>query len=176
MKSLKKIAILAALLGAAVVEAQTAPPPITLSAAEMRVQAEQIKKQIDEDLRHVMHLQALARKEKDVIKLTCINDKLLQIKAQMDLYDTANLQLQSTLGSSDETARSSFTDVKKSGDDVARLRSEAQGCAGELELYKQESGADVERPPDLDDPTTGGGFEPPDFPEIEPPGYATPFK
>jgi hypothetical protein len=46
----------------------------------MRLRREQIQKDIDEDHKHVLHLQALARKEKDVIKLTCINDKLVQMK------------------------------------------------------------------------------------------------
>ncbi|HUS28117.1 MAG TPA: hypothetical protein VMZ53_06395 [Kofleriaceae bacterium] len=140
------------------------------------MQSATIKKQIDDDLRHVLHLQALARKSKDVIKLTCINDKLVQIKAQLNLYDNANLQLETSINNGDGTASTSFSDVENTGADVKKLRGEADGCAGELELYKQESATNVDRPPDLDDPTETGGFEPPEIPELEPPGYATPFK
>ena len=176
MKFFRKYAILVALLGAAVAQAEDAPPaPKALTAPEMQKQSAEIKKQIDDDLRHVLHLQALVRKAKDVIKLTCVNDKLVQIKAQMDLYDNANLQLESAISNQDGTATATFGDVEKSGADVKRLRSEADGCAGELELYKQESATNVERPPDLDDPTDDNGFEPPDL-VIEPPAYATPFK
>lgn len=176
MKSFKKYALLGALFGAAVVQAQTAPPPApkNLSAAEMRQQSEAIKKQIDDDNRHVLHLQALARKEKDVIKLTCINDKLVQLKAELDLYDTANLQLETSINNGDGTASAAFGDVEHTGNDVKRLRGEADACAGELDLYKQESNTDVERPPGLDDPT--GGFTPPDLPDVDPPAFATPFK
>lgn len=180
MKSFKKYAMLTALFSAAVVQAQTAPPPPkTATTAQMQTASEQIKQQIDDDLRHVLHLQALARKGKDVIKLTCINDKLVQIKAQMDLYDNAKLQLDSAISNGDGTAPTVFEDVTKTGNDVKKLRGEADGCAGELELYKQESATNVERPPDLDDPTQGDpGFGGGDDSGggVEPPGYATPFK
>lgn len=179
MKSFKKYAMLTALFSAAVVQAQTAPAPKPATAAQMQTASQEIKQQIDDDLRHVLHLQALARRGKDVIKLTCINDKLVQIKAQMDLYDNAKLQLDTAISNGDGTAPTVFEDVTKTGNDVKKLRGEADGCAGELELYKQESATNVERPPDLDDPTNGdpgfgGGND--SGGGVEPPGYATPFK
>ena len=179
MKSLRKYAVLAALLAAVTVNAQTpAPTPKALPPAEMRLRVEQIRKDIEDDQRHVLHLQALARKEKDVIKLTCINDKLVQLKAQMNLFDNANLQLEASINNTDDTPRLAFADIEKAGADVKRLRGEADGCAGELEMFKQESKSDVDRP-DLDDPTDGEPFHDPVVmgePDIEPPGYATPYK
>jgi hypothetical protein len=178
MKSLNKYAILAALFSAVVVEAQTAPPPKTASAAEMQEQSKKLHEQIDGDNRHVLHLQALARKEKDVIKLTCVNDKLVQIKAQMNLFDTANLQLESQLEADDATRMTTFSDLEKAGGEVKKLRGQADGCMGEMDLYKQESKSDYERP-ELDDPTQGGPFNDPEQTgetTVEPPGYATPFK
>jgi hypothetical protein len=177
LKLLKKYAPLAALLAAVTVQAQTAPPK-PIPAGEMKVRAEEIGKEINEDNRHVLHLQALARKEKDVIKLTCINDKLVQIKAQMNLFDTANLQLEATVSTGDDAPRAAFADVEKAGADVKKLRGEADACAGALEMYKQESKTDVERP-DLDDPTEGGPFTPDDQmdgTEVDPPGFATPWR
>jgi hypothetical protein len=180
MKSLNKYAILAALFSAVIVEAQTAPPPRTPSMTEMREQSEKLHEQIEADNRHVLHLQAVARKEKDVIKLTCINDKLVQIKAQMNLFDTASLQLESQLSAeADEPARmTTFSELEQAGAEVKALRGQADGCAGELDLYKQESRSDFERP-ELDDPTQGGPFNSPEQTGetiVEPPGYATPFK
>jgi hypothetical protein len=145
---------------------------------EMRLRTEQIQKDIDEDHKHVHHLQALARKEKDVIKLTCINDKLVQMKAQMNLFDTANLALEGAINNTDDSPRLVFADIEKAGTDVRKLRAEADGCAGELEMYKQESKTDVDRP-ELDDPTDGEPFQDSVVmgePEVDPPGYATPFK
>ena len=182
MKFGNKYILLLALFGAVTVQAQTAPAPKVLSPADMRIRVETIKVDIEEDHRHVLHLQALARKEKDVIKLTCINDKLVQIKAQMNLFDNANLQLEgsiaSTTGSTDGTSSLAFADIEKASADVKKLRSEADGCAGELEMYKQESKTDVDRP-ELDDPTDGDPFHDPEVmgdPEVDVPGYATPWK
>jgi hypothetical protein len=179
MKFLRKYALLAALLAAVTVQAQTAPPaPKALPPAEMRLRTEQIQKDIDEDNKHVLHLQALARKEKDVIKLTCINDKLVQIKAQMNLFDNSVLALEGAINNTDDTPRTIFAEIEKAGSDVKKLRGEADACAGELEMYKQESKTDVDRP-DLDDPTDGDPFHDPVVmgdPEIDQPGYATPYR
>lgn len=178
MKSLRKYTALAALFVAAGVQAQTpAPPPKPPTQVEMRERVAELEKQIEEDHRHVLHLQALARKDKDVIKLTCINDKLVQLKAQMNLFDTSSLALETAIGNSDASALTTFSEMEKAGTDVKKLRGEADGCAGELEMYKQESKSDVVRP-DLDDPTEDGTFNSPEqqgSPEVDVPGYATPF-
>jgi hypothetical protein len=178
MNLLKKYAWIAALLIAVTVQAQSALPTKPLSPAEMRFRTDELKKDIDADHKHVLHLQALARKEKDVIKLTCINDKLVQMKAQMNLFDNANLQLEGAINNTDDSPRAIFAVIEKAGADVKKLRGEADACAGELEMYKQESKTDVERP-DLEDPTDGGPFHDPVVmgdPEVDQPGYATPFK
>lgn len=177
MKLLRKYSLLAVLLGAAVVEAQTAPPQAkALSAAEMRLKVEQIQKEIDGDHRHVLHLQALARKEKDVIKLTCVNDKLVQLKAQMNLFETASLQVDAALGAGDDSPTAVFADLETAGNDVKKLRGEADGCAGELEMYKQESRSSVEAP-ELDDPTANDpNLSSEDTTQVDAPGYATPYK
>src|SRR5262245_61635725 len=79
--------------------------------AEMLLRVAHSQKDIDSDNKHVLHLQALARKEKDVIKLTCINDKLVQIKAQMNLFDNANLALDGAINNTDDTPRALFGDI-----------------------------------------------------------------
>src|SRR5687767_1348572 len=172
MKFLKKYGALFALLAAVTVQAQTpSPTPKALPPAEMRTRIETFKQDIEADHRHVLHLQALARKEKDVIKLTCINDKLVQLKAQMNLFDTATLQLEASINNTDDTPRTIFAEIEKAQGDVKKLRSEADVCAGELEMYKQESKSDVERP-ELDDPTDGDPFHDPEQigePEVDTP-------
>jgi hypothetical protein len=179
MKFLRKYTMLAALLLAVTVQAQTAPPaPKALPPAEMKLRTEQIRVEIDADHKHALHLQALARKEKDVIKLTCINDKLVQMKAQMNLFDNSVLALEGAINNTDDTPRAIFADIEKAGADMKKLRGEVDACAGELEMYKQESKTDVDRP-DLDDPTDGDPFHDPVVtgePEVDVPGYATPYR
>lgn len=175
MKSLKKYAMFAALLTAAVVEAQSPGKPLLSTDAQLRV--ETTRKQIEADNRHVLHLQAIARKEKDVIKLTCINDKLVQLKAQQNLFDSAVLQVEA-VSESPPALEGALEDVTKVGAEVKKLRGEADGCAGELEMYKQESRTDVDRP-ELDDPTDGEPFNDPEQvgdPDVDVPGYATPYR
>jgi len=177
MKSLKKYAPLAGLLLAVTVRAQTPPPPTT--AADIRTRIATLRTQIEDDHRHVLHLQAVTRKDKDVIKLTCVNDKLILINAHAGLFDGAALQVEGALESGDPAQKtSSLAEAEKAGADVKKLRGEADGCVGELDMYKQESDINVDRPPDLDDPTdTGDGFDgdhgPPD---IDVPGFSTPFR
>jgi hypothetical protein len=173
MKLLKKCAPALMLLGAAVsVRAEIAPMPASPAANSVR--ADEILKEIEGDNRHVLHLQALARKDKDVIKLTCLNDKIVQIKAQQDLADAAKLQLDAAGPGTDADAAAS---LEKTGADIKKLRGEADGCAGALEMYKQESKSDVERPELPDDPTDGDPFNPDNSaPEVDVPGFATPFR
>jgi hypothetical protein len=149
--------------------------PVKLSLPEMVAHAGTMEAQIKGDMRHVLHLQAKARQEKDVIKLNCINDKLVQLKAQVNIFDSAHGSLKSGLESATaDDKQGTFAEVMATGDAVKTLRAEADICVGEPELFKQESSAEVKRPEIVDDP---GGADPfdPSGGTIEPPAYASPF-
>src|SRR5262249_35687831 len=143
---------------------------------EMVARAGTLEAQIKGDMRHVLHLQATARKEKDVIKLNCINDKLVQLKAEVNIFDAGHASLKAGLESSSsaEEKQPTFADVSSTADAIKSLRAEADICVGEPELYKQESSSDVKRPDILDDPTATDPFNPVEGP-FEAPAYASPF-
>lgn len=178
----------AALIASGVTHAQ-APPPATdppakadkaakvvkLTLPQMVERGASLEAQIKADLRHVLHLQTKARQAKDVIKLNCINDKLVQLKAQVNIFDAAHGSLQAGLegGSSADAAQGTFAEVTSTGDAIKLLRAEADICVGEPELYKQESSSDVSRPEILDDPTATDPFGGGDG--FEAPAYASPF-
>jgi len=149
---------------------------VKLSLPEMVAKAEALDLQIKADMRHVLHLQAKARQEKDVIKLNCINDKLVQLKAQVNIFDTARSSLTAGLegaSGSSEDKQSAFAEVTSTGEAVKNLRAEADICVGEPELFKQESSSEVKRPEIPDDPGSdpfGPGKGP-----FEAPAYASPF-
>lgn len=149
--------------------------PLRLSAPEMVARIETFEGQIQSDMRHVLVLQKKARDSKDVIKLNCINDKLVQMKAQQNIFDSARISLRAAAeggGGGDET-QSYYLSVTETGESIKRLRAEADICVGEPELFKQESSNEVRRPDILDDPAgDDGGFTDPPF---EPPGYASPY-
>lgn len=159
------------LTGANVGGSVTAGPTgvnVNMSFEEMQARANVIHEQIIADMRHVQHLQAVARKEKDVIKLNCVNDKLVQIKPQMNIADNAKVQLEiSTPGGDRLTV---FTEVTQAGDNIRRLREESDQCIGEP-LLGSESSNSFTKPDVPYDPTTASPWGNP----VEPPAYASPF-
>ena len=150
--------------------------PLKLSLSEMVARGATLELQIKSDMRHVLHLQAKARQEKDVIKLNCINDKLVQLKAQVNIFDTAHASLKAGLESSSsaEDKQGMFVEVTSMGEAVRSLRAEADICVGEPELFKQESSSDVKRPEIIDDPSGTDPFSTSEGP-FEAPAYASPF-
>lgn len=147
---------------------------LKLTLPEMIARAETIDAQIKGDMRHVLHLQAKARQEKDVIKLNCINDKLVQLKAQVNIFDAAHASLTAGLESATaENKQGTFGEVTETGSQIKTLRAEADICVGEPELFKQESSAEVTRPTIIDDPGAADPFDAGGT--FEPPAYASPF-
>ena len=153
-------AIALALGGAAL--AQPAPHSYELQG---RVSA--METQVEQDVRHVKHLQEIARKQRDIIKLTCVNDRMVEMKAQANIFDNSRHEVELSAGNGAGTV---FEDMMNAAHAVHRVRSEADACVGEPELYG-ESINGFSEPGFPDDPTLGNPFSP----IIEPPGYASPF-
>lgn len=158
-------------------DSSTPPPPPAapahppMSVGEMNVAAASIEARLEDDTQQVVHLQDVAKKQKDVIKLNCVNDRLVQIKAQRNIADDTRTQLMAALSKNSDDRITLYTTLDGVGQAVKDLLEQAKTCIGEPELYKQESGITVEHPPFPDDPTV---TEPTVF-ETEPPGYASPF-
>jgi hypothetical protein len=130
---------------------------------EQMMRAQQLRGQMGEDARHVQHLQQVARREKDVIKLNCVNDKLIQIRPQLNIADHAQLQVQSG-------EAGAMQEISTAAVNVHHLREAADQCIGEP-LLGEESTNSVTHPP-IVDPT---GDLPPWGDVFEPPGYASPM-
>lgn len=155
--------------GTLLAEPETAKPATNLSLVEMRARTETLEADVRADLRRILHLQEVTRKQKDVIKLNCVNEHYVELKAHANMFDKAKVEL--TLAGDDAiaAATSSFANATQAAADVHADRTAADGCVGENEL-SEESSAIVSHP-DLDDPTLGDPFKP----GIEPPAYASPF-
>ncbi|MBL9013836.1 MAG: hypothetical protein JNL83_06660 [Myxococcales bacterium] len=187
MNSFTKYLAAAALFAAVTVHAQGADPAkpaapapkpavVNLSVTEMKDRARAFDAQLLEDSRHIAHLRDIARKQKDVIKLTCVNDKLVELKAQMNLFDTSRQRFTATVdgGGTADAARPSYVELADLAEKVKLLRGEADTCIGTPDLYKQEAGVEVTHPDFPDDPTVTDPFVPPEG-AVEPPAYASPF-
>jgi hypothetical protein len=187
MKSLTKYLGAVALFAAVTVHAQTpapsagesappAPAAAKLSIPQMTERSVVFEGQIAEDVQKMNQLRDVARKEKDVVKLTCVNDRLVELKAQQNIYDQSKQQFaaQTSAGNAD-AARPSYDELSATAEQIKLLRGAAEACIGVPELYKQESDDSVTHPDFPDDPTTTDPFDDPVFETVEPPGYASPF-
>jgi len=142
-------------------------PNTAFSMADLQARVNMMREQTRVDARHIQHMQAVARREKDIIKLNCVNDKLVQVKPQMNIADSAAAEL----ASSREGERMlAFESLTQATENIRRLREEADQCIGEPITTGGESSNSFTGPGSVDDPTKGFGHNP-----IEPPGYASPF-
>jgi hypothetical protein len=144
-----------------------------LSPQEMRARAEQHIGEMQQVLTRVVELQTAARKQKDVIKLNCVNDKLLQIKQLLNIADTARTNMTEAIAQSDDPGRyHQYGQITIAKEKVLALRDEAEGCIGEELVFLGPTEVDVDAPTMPDDPTDDPMN--PDF-GIEQPGYASPY-
>jgi len=144
-----------------------------IPAESMERAARQIGLQASASERRVQVLKAEARKQKDVIKLNCINDKLLQIKQLQNILEDGLSKLSLAIAGGDEAERyHRYTVIKISGEKITALRDEAEACVGEEISYLGPLALDVDGPDVPDDPTDD---DPWDDEPIDPPGYASPF-
>lgn len=133
-------------------------------------------------LKAIVKLQQVARDQKDVIKLNCVNDKLLQVKQLLNIADQARTNLlTATAGGTvpgdnpdaDPTGRyHEFGRVTIAEQQVSVLGSEAENCIGEDLSFLGPTDVEVEGGNEPDDPTAPVD---PEYPEIENPPVASPF-
>lgn len=169
----KMFSVLVLVGGIGAIHADTTPgvKAANISPAEMTERTAKIRTGILADSRRVLYLRELAKKQKDVIKLSCVNDKIVQIKAEMNIAQTTGELLDVAIASENESRKALFIELTTTSGAINRLREEASACIGEPELYKQESGIEVTEPVIVDDPND----DPFDV-EVEPPGYASPYR
>ena len=174
----KTLSILVFFGGMSVLQADTATPVVAappLSGADMRATAMQIRSGIQADHQQILVLRERARKMKDVIKLNCVNDKLVEANAQVNIADSANEQLQVALDKNSDDRATYFQGLSEASSSVKELREGAKACIGAPELLKQESGVEMQQPVIPDDPNgyvPGNG----EFGTFEPPAYASPSR
>ena len=90
-----------------------------LPLVDVRVRVQVLHEQTRSDARHIQHLQQLARQEKDVIKLNCVNDKLVQVKPQMNIADLNQAEVEAA---GDRERGSLLEAVASAAEGVRRLR------------------------------------------------------
>ena len=147
---------------------------ITLSSQETQAQAKDYYKKMQETQRRVTQLQAKAKKDKDMVKLNCVNDKLTQLKGHMTVTDQSMSSLTLDVAKGDDTARQhEFTRITILYQKVVVLGTEAEQCIGEDVSYVGATRVDVEIDPSIP-PTDPTQPELP-VPDVTRPPEASPF-
>ncbi len=166
-KWIKWTGISAALLIATTVMAQESPEAdvsydnkgSNLSGDEQVVQAENYISKMKETQSSVERLANKARGDKDIIKLNCVNDKLIQIKGHLNLGERTRDSLKTAVARQDEAARNhSFAKLTITYQKVIVLSQEAEACIGEDITFVGATRVDVEIDKDIpiEDPAGAG--------------------
>lgn len=145
-----------------------------LSAQEQMAQSETYLARMKSELKKVDKLASRARSEKDLIKLNCVNDKVIQIKGNMRLAEQTRDALKTASVRADEGARShEFAKLTIIHQKVTVLGQEAEACIGEEIAYVGKTRVDIQVDSEIpdEDPTV---TPPRPLPTIRPP-IASPF-
>lgn len=152
----------------------TANKPAGITPQDMLTQSQSYRGNMMQTTQRLNQMVEEARKQKDVIRLTCLTDKVVQANANMNILDKALQSLQDAVGRNDEGASThEFTRITIVNQKVQILGAEAEGCVGEELQFVGATKVDVELGPDVrrDDPTQPGTYDP----GFERPPAASPF-
>lgn len=146
----------------------------TLSPQDMVNQSRTYLERMNNILTNLNNMAEQARKQKDVIRLNCLLDKVAQVKANISIGTAAQQSLQEAIARNDEGASvHEYTRVTIVHQKTQTLAGEAQACVGEDLAYVGATRVDVEvegiPPGDPTQPT-------PTRPVFERPPIASPFQ
>lgn len=108
------------------------PSAANLSAQGTLTQAKDYQSKMQDSLRTVVQLQDMSKKQKDIIKLNCVNDKLIQLKGNIAVGDQALSSLNEAVAKNDDGGRvQEYTRITILYQKVLLLTTEAKNCVGE---------------------------------------------
>jgi len=128
----------------------------TLTAEEMGNQAKEYFKSMGDVLKRIQTLQDQSKREKDIIRLNCVTDKLVQVRVNMNIAEQSMASLQEAMTHADEGARThEFTRLTIVNQKVLVLGAEAENCIGEDLSFVGSTRVDIEVDPNIPqyDPT-----------------------
>ena len=146
----------------------------TLTPEEMVNQSRDYAKSMNEVLKRIQVLQDQAKRDKDIIRLNCVTDKVVQVRVNISIAEQSIASLQEAVTRNDEGERvHEFTRLTIVNQKVQVLGAEAENCIGEDLSFVGATKVDVEIDPNIPqyDPTQ------PPTPgiDIERPGEASPM-
>jgi hypothetical protein len=147
----------------------------TLTPDEMLTQSKEYLKTIGDVLKRVQTLQDQSKQAKDIIRLNCVTDKLVQVRVNSSIADQSMAALQEAMTRADEGQRThEFTRLTIVNQKVLVLGAEAENCIGEDLSFVGATRIDVEVDPGI--PTYDPTQPPAPGIDIERPGDASPMR
>jgi hypothetical protein len=148
------------------------PQRPTLSGPDMLKQGREYRANMDKIVAEQRGMLEQARKQKDIIRLNCVVDKVVQVKLNMNIADQAMQKLQEAVTRNDEAASlHEYTRITIVNQKIQVLQNEGQTCVGAELNYIGATRVEVEAP-DLPEGVTDPNLEPP---PLERPPFASPY-
>ena len=146
----------------------------TLTPEEMVNQSKEYGRNMNDVLKRVQTLQEQAKREKDIIRLNCVTDKVVQVRVNISIAEQSMASLQEAVTRADEGERThEFTRLTIVNQKVQVLGAEAENCIGEDLSFVGATRIDVEVDPNI--PTYDPTLPPAPGIDIERPGEASPL-
>jgi hypothetical protein len=131
----------------------------SLAPADMLNQGKDYFKGMGEVVKRIQTLQDQAKREKDIIRLNCVTDKLVQARVNINIGEQSMASLQESVTRSDAgESTHEFTRLTIVNQKVTVLGAEAENCIGEDLSFVGATRVDVEVDPNIPqyDPTQPG--------------------
>ncbi len=114
---------------------------------EMQAGAGEYRERIANVITRIDTLLKEARDQKDIIRINCLTDKLVQVKASSGVADRSFTTMQESLTRGDRgSSLHEFTRITIINQNVQVLAGEAEACVGEELSYVGATRVDVEEP------------------------------
>jgi hypothetical protein len=130
-----------------------------LAPADMMSQSKDYFKTMGEVVKRIQVLQDQAKREKDIIRLNCVTDKLVQARVNVSIGEQSMAGLQDSVTRADAgESTHEFTRLTIVNQKVTVLGAEAENCIGEDLSFVGATRVDVEVDPNIPqyDPTQPG--------------------
>jgi hypothetical protein len=137
-----------------------------LTPTETASRAKQFVSEMEATLKQIEGLQEVARKEKDLVRLDCINEKLVEYRKLLEVTAPADKNLKLAIKDNDNSGRIyNYTTISIAHERAMELSREAETCDGEVLTYAGDTVVEVEIDGEIPDPTEPGfGDHPIDVP------------
>jgi hypothetical protein len=143
-----------------------------LTAEDMVSQSKEYFKTMNDVVKRIQLLQDQAKRQKDIIRLNCVTDKLVQAKVNVNIAEQSMASLQESIVKADEGGRThEFTRLTIVNQKVLVLGAEAENCIGEDLSFVGATRVDVDVDPNI--PQTDPTQPPAPGIDIDRPGEAS---